>query len=142
MSSPEPFSHLIVFTCWSRGQGCISIWSEDGGEGVYYSSSRKLIDYSSEPRSWQHKLGPDLGSGENICSTNISFGNIESRTRTWGGARDGFHMSNPHPPNWFEVDDVECRFCTSNCSLPNHFRTPDVVSLSHVKSPPPQIGSQ
>ena len=27
--SPEPFSHLAVFTCWSRGQGCILIWSED-----------------------------------------------------------------------------------------------------------------
>ena len=29
------------------GQGCILIWSEDGGEGGEYSSSTKHINYSS-----------------------------------------------------------------------------------------------
>ena len=30
------------------------------------------------------------------------------------------------------VDDFECRFCASKCSLPNHFRTPDAAGENHV----------
>ena len=115
------------------GQGCILIWSEDRGRvyTIHRVGSKQIILRSLEAGNTSWALTLVRGR---TCAA--SFGNIESRTRTWGGARDSFHMSNPHPPKLL----CSRRFGVSICHLNMYSPEPFSRTGCHMSNrPPPKL---